>query len=324
MKWIQVTVFTSAEGIEPVCARLGALGFEQLEIMEGQDQIQAFLDQNAANWDYVDESEVLHTGDEPGVRLYLPDDEDGRASLAMIRSDMAAYAMENIGVDAGSLKVADALMDDEDWANNWKQYFKPLPIGERLLIQPAWEALLQPTEREVIRIEVGLIFGTGQHESTQLCLEQLERRLCGGERVLDLGCGSGILSIAALKLGAEHAACVDIDPLAKQTVADNMAMNGIDPQRYRVLIGDAAGDTALQKKLGGGYDVVLANIVADVILRLCPTAARQVKPGGLFITSGVIGERLPEVQMALRRAGFELLDTQLRNDWACVVGRRQA
>lgn len=322
MKWIQTTVVTTAEGIEPLCARMGALGFEQLEILEDGAQIQAFLDQNAVNWDYIDEAEVLRSSQQPGVRLYLPDDEDGKASLKRIQDEMQALKQEDLGVQMGSLQVIDVLMDDQDWANNWKQYFKPLPIGDRLLIQPAWEELQQPTEREVIRIEVGLIFGTGQHESTQLCLEQLEKRVTGGERVLDLGCGSGILAIAALKLGAADAVAVDIDPLAKQTVADNMQMNGLTADRYRVLIGDAAGDEGLKRSLGGGYDIVLANIVADVILRLAPTASQQVKSGGLLITSGIIGERLPEIHAALRAAGFELLDTQLRNDWACVVGRK--
>ena len=212
-------------------------------------------------------------------------------------------------------------VEDADWENNWKQFYKPMEIGKRLLVIPEWEQAGAP-DRVELRLNPGLTFGTGSHASTRLCLEGVETYVRPGGRVLDLGCGSGILSIAALLLGAEEAAGVDIDPKAVGVAYENAAINGIGRDRYTVRWGNVVTDHALQKEFGGEYDVVVANIVADVIIRLAPFAYPCCKPGAPFIVSGVIDERRDEVREALCRAGFAVEAEKAAEGWVALLARR--
>ena len=233
-------------------------------------------------------------------------------------------ALENLKKTAqacGTLLMTMDSLQDADWENNWKQYYKPMEIGERLLVIPQWEQE-DPKVRKALEggrvpliLEPGLTFGTGSHATTRLCLTALEQAVQGGEKVLDLGCGSGILSIAALKLGAASALAVDIDDKCLDVAYENAAMNGIGRDAYTVKVGDILSDEALRAEIGGGYDVVLANIVADVIIGLGPMVRSLLRENGVFLCSGIIDTRAEEVADKLRQAGLEILDTRSSEGW---------
>ena len=213
-----------------------------------------------------------------------------------------------------------ANVKDEDWENNWKKFYKPMEIGERLLVIPAWEQA-DPGQRVTLTLNPGLTFGTGSHATTRLCLTALEERIHGGERVLDLGCGSGILSIAALRLGAQSAFACDIDEKCIDVAYENAALNGIGRDRLTVRQGDATREGALRDAIGTGYDVVVANIVADVIISLAPQVRHFLKKDGWFLTSGIIDQRAGEVAAALRAAGWDIVKESASEGWFCYVCR---
>jgi ribosomal protein L11 methyltransferase len=214
--------------------------------------------------------------------------------------------------DLGTLLMTLEDVEDADWENNWKQYYKPMEIGERLLVIPQWEEA-DPGDR--VPLYLGLTFGTGAHATTRLCLTALETLVRGGERVLDLGCGSGILSVAALRLGAGSALAVDIDDKCRTAARENAGLNGIGPDRLDILVGNLLTDEAAAEKIGGGYDLVLANIVADVIIALAPRVRGLLSPGGTFLCSGIIEGRADEAAAALNAAGLEIRTRREDNGW---------
>ena len=229
--------------------------------------------------------------------------------------------------DCGSLLMTLENLEDADWENNWKQYYKPMEIGERLLVIPQWlqsepkvKKLLSQGRVPLI-LDPGLTFGTGSHATTRLCLTALEQHIRGGERVLDLGCGSGILSIAALRLGAASATAVDIDDKCLTVAYENAALNGIGKDTYTVLVGDVLSDETARRQVGGGYQIVVANIVADVIKGLAPMVRSFLADGGLFLCSGIIDDRAEEVADALRAAGLEILETRSAEGWFSYLCR---
>jgi len=321
MKWIELTIFTTEQGLEPVCARLDMLGVGQVAIEQSRESIEKFLNDTAKYWDYADLDNMVKAGG-PCVKAYIADLEENRALLEEISTSFAALKGEDVGLDLGSLEIVTAIRDDEDWENNWKLYYKPLKIGQRLLVRPTWEQA-EPEGRVVLSLDPGMAFGTGSHHTTRMCLELLEGNIHQGDRVIDLGCGSGILSIAALLLGAERAAGVDIDPVAEKVARENAALNGIGPDKYTLMAGDVLTDGALVDRLcAQEYDLALANIVASVIVELCGILPRMLRPGGLLITSGIIAERLEEVKAALIANGFEVLSVLEGEDWRAVLARR--
>ena len=325
MQWIESNIYTTTEGIEPLCGRLYAVGLNGVQITDAAD-FNDFIENETQYWDYIDESlESLKTC-ETCVTVYLTDDTDGRELLSHIRGTVAELkALDDEG-KFGRLELELKGINEEDWANNWKKYYKPFTLGEKLLIKPEWESLDDISGSEdkvVLSMNPGHLFGTGTHHSTQLCMVELEKYVRKGDRVLDLGCGSGILSILSLLLGAESAVAVDIDPAAPATAMENLAMNGISPDRYQVLVGNVIDDEGVKASIRGGYDVVVANIVADVIIAMSPTAYAATKKGGVFITSGIIGPRGEEVKAAIAAAGFEIAEVHDQSDWLCITALKK-
>ena len=318
MNWLELHIDTTHAGLEPVETLLSSLGIDGV-VIDDETEFQDFLENNHQYWDYVDEDLEKEMQGKSRVTFYLQADEEGFARMGEVR-----IALENLKKTAqacGTLLMTMDSLQDADWENNWKQYYKPMEIGERLLVIPQWEQE-DPKVRKALEggrvpliLEPGLTFGTGSHATTRLCLTALEQAVQGGEKVLDLGCGSGILSIAALKLGAASALAVDIDDKCLDVAYENAAMNGIGRDTYTVKVGDILSDEALRAEIGGGYDVVLANIVADVIIGLGPMVRSLLRENGVFLCSGIIDTRAEEVADKLRQAGLEILDTRSSEGW---------
>ena len=321
MQWIEVTVKTTSAAIELVAERLTVLGFDSF-IIDDQEEFHEFLDQNRQYWDYVDEELERQMTGLSQIRLYLEDEPAAPETVSQLRDQLSALRAQYPGVDFGTLEVALANVRDEDWENSWKQYYQPLPIGERLLVVPQWLSPENPEHRIPVLLDPGMIFGTGAHASTQMCMRELERTIRGGERVLDLGSGSGILSITALLLGAKNAIGVDIDPKAEDIARENAAINALYADRFTAVTGDVIGDRAMMERLGDGYDIVLANIVADVIIPLSPVVPHFLTKEGVFICSGILDTRFDEVSAAIERAGMRIVSSDRQEDWRRITAMR--
>ncbi|MDR2515430.1 MAG: 50S ribosomal protein L11 methyltransferase [Christensenellaceae bacterium] len=319
----RVTIYAAEEALELVGNALSELGLAQYEIIESAETVQRFLDESAAHWDYVEASEVLDAR-RPCVRVYLARDKVGERQLAQIRLAAEELRRRIVGIDPGPMRIEVDPVREEDWANNWKRYYRPTPIGKKLLIKPSWEELDEnPEGRAILNMDPGMVFGTGTHETTQLSLAMLEEFIKGGERVADLGCGSGILSIGALLLGASEAVGIDIDPNAEAICRINLESNGLAPERARFLTGNVLDEAFDLSVFGGKPNIVVANIVAGVLLPLMPIVPGLLEKGGVFICSGIISERRNEILAAMEGAGLRLLAEQERKDWICLAGRLQ-
>ena len=317
MNWLEVKVDTAPAGLDAVSERLEALGVTGL-VIDDEADFHDFLEHNHQYWDYVDDALMQEKRGLSRVTFYLPDDADGEKLLSDARA--ALSALEQANPACAPIHVAVGKMADSDWENNWKQFYKPMEIGERLIVVPEWEQA-NTQGRIPLILNPGLTFGTGSHATTRLCLTALEETIHGGERVLDLGCGSGILSIAALRLGAEHAFACDIDEKCVEVAYENAALNGIDRSRYTVRWGDVLSDQQLKAEIGGGYDMVVANIVADVIIGLSGQVRPFLKKDGLFLCSGIIDDRAEEVARHLREAGWDILRTRQSEGWLSYLCR---
>ena len=318
MEWLELHIDTNHAGLEPLEIFLSANGVDGVVIDDELD-FQNFLENNHQYWDYVDEDLEASMKGKSRITFYLEANDDGFATLGQLRVALQAFKEAHAG-KYGTLLMTVENLQDADWENNWKQFYKPMEIGERLLVIPEWEqeavrGQAKYAEKVPLILEPGLTFGTGSHATTRLCLTALEEAVHGGETVLDLGCGSGILSIAALKLGAASAVAVDIDDKCLTVAYDNAALNSIGKDRYTVLVGDVVSDSHLREKLGGGYDVICANIVADVIMGLAPSVRQFLKPGGLFLCSGIIDTRAEEVAACLRENGWTIETTRSGEGW---------
>ena len=317
MKWLELHIDTVHAGLNAVETLLSSLGIDGV-VIDDETEFQDFLENNHQYWDYVDEDLEKQMQGKSRVTFYLEANEEGFAKMGEVR--IALEDLKQRRRDCGTLLMTLENLEDADWENNWKQYYKPMEIGERLLVIPQWETA-DTKGRVPLILDPGLTFGTGSHATTRLCLTALEQRIHGGERVLDLGCGSGILSIAALLLGADCAFACDIDDKCLKVAYENAALNGIGPDTYTVKVGDILTDTALRADIGTGYDIVVANIVADVIIALAPAVRPLLKKDGVFLCSGIIDDRAEEVAGKLLEAGLEILETHSSEGWFSYLCR---
>ena len=311
MAWLEITIKTAAAGIEETAAMLTAAGFADL-VLEDQAEFESFLDENRAYWDYIDESLQEKLQGLSQIKLYLEDtDEKGLARLTSLAEEK-------------QLAMTVEPMAEVDWEESWKENYPPQPVGKNLVVLPYWLADSAEGKIPVI-LDPGLTFGTGAHPSTQMVMEAMEERVQPGFSCLDLGSGSGILSICALRLGAKAAVGVDIDPKAEDIARQNAAYNGFGSPEFTALTGNVTADKKLMARLREErYDLVLVNIVADVIIGLAPVLPGFLDDKSLLICSGILDSRLADVQETLAGAGLVVTQVFAKEDWRCVCAKRRA
>ena len=312
MAYLELTIDTAPGKAEKTAAALTAGGFSDL-IIEDQGEFEAFLEENRACWDYIDEELQEKLQGMSCIKLYLEDTD--KAGLARLEALLAKLR----GGELGELTLTAKPLAEENWEESWKDNYPPQPIGEKLIVLPYWRA--EETEgRLPVILDPGLTFGTGAHPSTQMVMETMEQVVKPGAACLDLGSGSGILSIAALRLGAKSAIGVDSDPKAEDIARENAAYNGF---AFTALTGNVVADKPLMEKLAAGqYDVVLVNIVADVIIGLAPVLPRFLGENTTLICSGILDTRLAEVKAALTQAGLTVTAVKQKEEWRCVSAKR--
>ena len=317
MKWNKITIDTTVEATDMISYALGELGVEGIEI---EDHVP--LTEEERKIMYVDmlPDEIAPNDGTAKISCYIEPDVDIESLSMKIKEELANIS-QFMDIGAGTLSFGET--EDKDWINNWKQFFKPFRLDETIIIKPTWETVEDVGENDiVVEIDPGTAFGTGSHETTRLCISQIKRFLKPGSKVLDLGCGSGILSIIALKLGAGKVVGTDIDPNAIIATKENLEVNHIFEGDMIPYEGNLLEDEELCVKIGDGqYDIVVANILADVIIPLSSVARRFMKPDGYFITSGIINTKEEEVKQAMIQNGFEIEDIIHMGEWVSIVGR---
>lgn len=317
MEWTEVNIYTATAGIELLCAKLMDIGIKGFVIQDAED-FNEFLENKNGKWDYIDDDLMGLSTCETRITVYLPSNSQGADMLLSIRAMLAELKSTDSEGAYGRLEAELSSIREEDWANNWKQYFKPVKIGEKLVIKPSWEEYENDGSRIILEIDPASSFGTGQHHTTRLCLELLEKCLNTGDNILDMGCGSGILSIGAMLLGAEKAVAVDIEENAAETAMENAVKNNISPEKYTTYYGNILTDDKLADKIDDKYDVIAANIVADVLIAMKGYFLRYIRNGGTLIVSGIIEERMHEVIDALEGVGFKDPEANVKEGWAAV------
>ena len=310
MAWLEITVNTASKDVEDVAARLTVRGYADL-VIEDQAEFESFLEENRAYWDYIDDEFQKKLEGLSRIKLYL--EESDEAGLARLRDTVAELG----------LTVEAKPLPETDWEESWKDSYPPQEVGENLVVLPYWLAE-EKTSRKKIILDPGLTFGTGAHPSTQMVMEAMEQRVQPGWHCLDLGSGSGILSITALRLGAQSAVGVDIDPKAEDIARENAAYNGFGSPAFTALTGNVTEDKALMGRLSENhYDLLLVNIVADVIIGLSPILPDFMGEHTLLICSGILDSRLGDVTAALEKAGLTVTEIRAKEEWRCVLAKRE-
>ena len=321
MDWLELTITTAPAGISAVADALTAEGFDDL-LLEDQTELEDFLEQNRAYWDYIDESLSKKLQGLSQIKLYLQ--EDDQTGLARLRQLVDRLKQEHPDGQWGALELTASKLPQTDWSESWKENYPPQQVGAGLVVLPYWLTDTDTQGRLPVILDPGLTFGTGAHPSTQMVMEAMEQTVKPGISCLDLGSGSGILSITALRLGAGCAVGVDIDPKAESIAWENAAYNGFSSPEFTALTGNVLQDKGLMGRLSQRqYDLVLVNIVADVIIALAPVLPGFAAKSGTLICSGILDVRLNEVTAALERAGFAVLQICAKEDWRCVIAKRK-
>ena len=311
MAWLEITIDTTPERIGSVVTTLTARGFSDL-VIEDQQEFETFLEENRAYWDYIDEDLQEKLQGLSHIKLYLEDTD----SAGMQRLEKAVREL--------GLTMTVAPLAEVDWEESWKDNYPPQEVGEKIVVLPYWLADADTGGRIPVVLDPGLTFGTGAHPSTQMVMETMEAIVRPGWKCLDLGSGSGILSIAALRLGAQSAVGIDIDPKAEDIARENAAYNGFAAPRFTALTGNVTEDTGLMETLAAKeYDLVLVNIVADVIIGLSPILRHFLTDSSTLICSGILDTRLEDVLEALHKGGLEVTGIREKEDWRCVRAKRR-
>ena len=319
MAWLEITIETVSAGIEETAAALTAGGFDDL-LLEDQAEFETFLEENRAYWDYIDEELQDKLNGLSQIKLYLEDTD--KAGLARLENLLDTLKQRK-GDALGSLQMQLAPLPDTDWSESWKENYPPQEAGDRLVVLPYWLADSYQGERLPVILDPGLTFGTGAHASTQMVMEAMEQLVTPGSHCLDLGSGSGILSIAALRLGAASATGVDIDPKAEDIARENAAYNHFAAPEFTVCTGNVVCDSALMSRLlEKTYELVLVNIVADVIIALAPVLPRLLTKDSTLILSGILDTRLADVTRALQQAGLTVTGIREKEDWRCITAKK--
>lgn len=316
MKWNQFRLTTTTEAEDIVSSMLMDLGIQGVQIedkvpLTKEDKEQMFVDILP---------DIPEDDGKAYLTFYLDEEEDKGTILLQVRKELEEMRSY---LDVGECTIEESQTEDIDWVNNWKQYFHQFYIDD-ILVSPSWEKVeAKDEEKMVIHIDPGTAFGTGMHETTQLCIRQLKKYVTEGAQILDVGCGSGILGMLALKFGAGYSVGTDLDPCAIDATHENMEVNGIKKDQYEVMIGNIIDDKAVQDAAGyEKYDIVAANILADVLIPLTPVIIRQMKKGGIYITSGIIDDKETAVAEAVRAAGLEVLEINHQGEWVSVTARK--
>ncbi len=320
MQWLELSIETRSDSIEAVAEALTSGGFSDL-VMEDQGEFESFLEENRAYWDYIDEDLQQHLQGLSQIKLYLETtDAEGLARLESLLETLKGRK----GNTFGSLKLTKTPLADTNWEESWKDNYPPQVLGEKLVVIPYWLENYDLNGRLPVILDPGLTFGTGAHPSTQMVMQAMERKLKPGASCIDLGSGSGILSIAALRLGAQSAIGVDIDPKAEDIARENAAYNGFGAPEFTALTGNVTEDTGLMQQLQEKrYDMVLVNIVADVIIALSPVLPMLMDGSSTLICSGILDVRLPDVLQALQAAGLTVTEIHEKEDWRCVAAKKE-
>lgn len=316
MKWIRFTLDTHTDAVDLLSYKLDEIGVEGIEIedklpLSEADKEKMFVDILP---DPVDNDGTAK------VHFYMePENCDPEKVMLQVQY-IFQELREFCEIGKGTITLSET--EDKDWINNWKTFFKPFRAADDIVIKPTWETYEKEKDSDIlIEIDPGIAFGTGSHETTKLCIQALDKYVKEGDSILDVGCGSGILSIAALKLGAAHATAIDIDEVAVKVAAENMAVNQIPSSRYTLYDGDLISNAFLKVKAGTSHDIVVANILADVIIPLTGVIRPHLKKGGLYITSGIIDTKEEDVRHALEENGFEILSVEHMKEWCCFIAR---
>ena len=316
MKWNKFRLKTTTEAEDIVCSALMDIGIQGVEI---EDKIP--LSQSDKAQMFVDIMPDIQVDDGVAyVSFYLEEEENKEQVLSLVRRELEEIKAY---VNVGEATIEESQTEDIDWVNNWKQYFHQFTIDDVLII-PSWEEV-EPEDKDkmIIHIDPGTAFGTGMHETTQLCIRQIKKYVDKDTVILDVGCGSGILGMLALKFGAGYSVGTDLDPCAIEATHENMEVNGITGSQYEVMIGNIIDDKDIQDRVGyGKYDIVAANILAEVLVPLTPVIVNQMKPGGIYITSGIIDEKEDTVVEAVKAAGLEVLEVNYQGEWVSVTARK--
>ena len=317
MNWTEVKIYTTTAGIDPLTGSMLDLGLQGFMIEDAQD-FDEFLHDTTPHWDYVDQAVMEKMKDcETCVTIYVADNPQGMEELMQVRQILARLKAQDPDGKYGRLELEMKDVDEEDWSNAWKKYYHPVQVGEHLVVCPSWEAYDRKPDEVVLTLNPGMAFGTGTHDTTRLCMELLEKYITPQDTVLDVGCGSGILAITAALLGANKIIGCDIDEVAVKVAGENAALNGVQDR-----IAFHQGD--LTSQVEGSFQIICANIVADVIIRLSEDAGRYLAKDGIFITSGIIDTREQDVLDALEQNGFQVIERRTSGGWVALACKAKA
>ena len=326
MKYIELKIHASSQGVEMVSELMMRNGITAISVDDPADLDDILAKKNEYGWDYIDDRVKAHPDREPVVRVYLEDSEEGRAQLEHLKIEIMKLKSQEMegrfgwDADLGRLYAESVIVDDADWKDKWKENFKPSHITDKVVVKPSWEDYDAKAGELVIEIDPGMAFGTGTHETTRLCMALMQHYLMqapeGNKRVLDVGCGSGILSIGAALLGASEITGVEIEPDAVEVAKENVRMNGLE-DRIRICQGDLTEGLDLEA------DILVANLMADLVERLAGSCAEHLAEHGVFISSGILIEKREHVSQAIREAGFKIEMVVTDGEWCAIAARKQ-